>query len=93
MTEAPNLPATPDRDDPSGLIAEAYRIAGIGPTECRSIFVDWALKTDDPAAAAVRLLALHGPAHPEHPMTALLREARGAPPAPRRRGGRAGRRG
>ena len=29
--------------DPKGLVRESYRIDGITPGECRSIFVDWAL--------------------------------------------------
>ena len=35
---------TLDDIDKSGLIREAYRIDGITPPECRSIFVDWAIK-------------------------------------------------
>ena len=77
-------------DDPKGLIREAYRIEGIGPEECRSIFVDWALSLDgDLRAAIARLLAAHGAEG--HPMTAVLREGLAEPPARRRRGGRAGR--
>jgi len=69
-------PAHPD--DPRGLVAEAYRIEGIGPEDCRSIFFDWALGLPDgtdPAGAAARLLAHHRDAPPDHPMTRLLREA------------------
>ena len=29
--------------DPKGLIRESYRIEGITPGECRSVFMDWAL--------------------------------------------------
>jgi hypothetical protein len=29
--------------DPKGLVRESYRIEGITPGECRSIFMDWAL--------------------------------------------------
>lgn len=85
-----------DPDDPKGLIREAYRIAGIGPGECRSILVDWALSLPagtDPAGPLARLAARHGGA-PDHPMTRLLAEAVAAPPPPPgRRGGRAGRTG
>jgi hypothetical protein len=82
--------------DPKGLVRESYRIEGIGPGECRSIFVDWALSIPSGVAAAdaVRvLLATYGEAAPGHPMTAVLRAALTAPDAPRRRGGRAGRQG
>lgn len=83
-----------DPDDPKGLVREAYRIEGIGPAECRSIFIDWALSLPvgaDTVAALASLIARHAEA-PDHPMTAVLREglSRSAE-APRRRGGRAGR--
>lgn len=86
-----------DPADPKGLIREGYRIEGIGPAECRSILIDWALSlapgTDARAALAV-LLARHGAAAPDHPMTAVLAAGLDGPaPAPVRRGGRAGRRG
>ena len=83
-------------DDPKRLIAESYRIEGIGDAECRSILLDWALSLpegSDRQAALGRLLARHGDAAPDHPMTALLREGMGRPAGtPRRRGGWAGRR-
>ena len=78
-------------DDPRALIAEAYRIEGLGVEDCRSIFFDWAtgLPADaDPREAAARLLARHADAPPDHPMTALLREAAEGRPMPRRRGRR-----
>ena len=75
-------------DDPKGLIREAYRIEGIGAAECRSIFLDWALGHDGEARPAIeRLLA----GRPEHPMTAVLREALAEPVIRGRRGGRAAR--
>lgn len=81
--------------DPRGLILEAYRIEGIEPADCRSVFFDWALglaPERDMLADVVALLAHHEPSAPNHPMTAVLREgAAAAPPPPRRRGGRAGR--
>lgn len=39
-----------DALDPKMLIAESYRIDGITPEECRSIFLDWALSLRDGAA-------------------------------------------
>jgi hypothetical protein len=83
-----------DPDDPKGLVREAYRIEGIGPAECRSIFIDWALSLPvgaDTGAALASLIARHAEA-PDHPMTEVLREglSRSAE-VPRRRGGRAGR--
>jgi hypothetical protein len=80
--------------DPRGLIAEAYRIDGIGPAECRSIFLDWALGIREAGPEHLRaLLALYGPEHPRHPMTAVLEEGLGrAASPPVRRGGATGRR-
>lgn len=81
--------------DPRGLIREAYRIEGIGLGDCRSIFLDWALGKKDGGdrEAAAALLARYAPAHPDHPMTGVLREAADAPPPRRgRAGGAMGRR-
>ena len=39
--------------DPKGLIRESYRIEGITPPECKTIFFDWAVQVPpvaDPAA-------------------------------------------
>lgn len=84
-----------DRIDPKGVIAESYRIDGIGPSECRSIFLDWVLSTDmpsaGPAAAIAALLDRHGAAHPDHPMTAVLIAGLQTAPQRGRRGGRAAR--
>jgi hypothetical protein len=84
----------PDPDDPKGLVREAYAIDGIGPGECRSILVDWALSLPvgtDPRPALARLLARHA-GRADHPMTLLLAEAAHAPSLPAgRRGGRAAR--
>ena len=82
--------------DPKGLVRESYRIEGITPGECRSIFMDWALSIPVGAAVAdaVRtLIATYGTANPDHPMTTVLHQALTAPDAPRRRGGRTGRQG
>ena len=82
--------------DPKGLVRESYRIEGITPGECRSIFMDWALSipVGAPVTDAVRtLIGSYGTAHPDHPMTTVLHQALIAPEAPRRRGGRIGRQG
>ncbi|MDJ0827207.1 MAG: hypothetical protein QNJ16_17075 [Rhodobacter sp.] len=85
---------TLDEIDASGLIREAYRIDGIGPAECRTIFVDWAIKLPAGVAptAAIRCLLAEYGGDTAHPMTAVLREGLTAPPTPSRRGGRRGRR-
>lgn len=83
-----------DLIDPKGLISEAYRIEGIGPGECRSIFLDWALSLPEGQTVSNALgilLARHAQEHPEHPMTEVLRLATTVPETPRRRGGWRGR--
>lgn len=80
--------------DPKGLIHEAYRIEGISKAECRSIFLDWALSLPgegDMRTALGALLARHGAAHPDHPMTEVMTEGLAAAETPRRRGGWRGR--
>jgi hypothetical protein len=82
--------------DPKGLVRECYRIEGITPEECRSIFMDWALSVPVgfSIADAVRaLVAAYAETAPDHPMNDVLREALPTPDAPRRRGGRAARMG
>ena len=79
--------------DPKGLMREAFRMEEIDEPMCRSVYLDWALSLPqslDPAQATAELLARYAPAHPDHPMTAVLREGveRKARPA-RRRGRRA----
>ena len=86
---------TLDEIDKTGLIREAYRIEGIGPGECRTIFLDWAIKLPDglDQKDAIRLLlAEYQPGAPDHPMSAVLTEGLGQMAAPRRRGGFRGRR-
>jgi len=76
--------------DPKGLIRESYRIEGIDASQCRSIFLDWALSAPmdvDNAAALSALLAHYGAAHPDHPMTLVLREGLSGGAQPKRRGG------
>ena len=80
--------------DRRGVIAESYRIEGIGAADCRSIFLDWTLGLPDDAAPSEAAAALLGHYRPpeDHPMTALLREAaEGMPGTGRRRGGAMGR--
>jgi len=63
----------PERD-PKGLILESYRIDGISPGECRSIFLDWALSLPvgaDTPTALRGLLAEYEVSHPGHPMKGL----------------------
>ena len=63
--------------DPKGLIAESYRIEGISESECRSIFLDWALSlpvgTDTGPALRV-LVERHQQSDPDHPMTEVMRQ-------------------
>lgn len=84
MAETPNL------QDPKGLIRESYRIAGITATECRSIFLDWALSLQDGSDTqkALKDIADHyAPGNPDHPMSAILNEGLTQMQEPRRRGG------
>lgn len=80
-----------DEIDRGGLIAESYKIDGIGLEECRSIFLDWALKlpAEIPDKHALGLLVeAYGSAYPDHPMTSVLREGLGDTVRSGRRGGR-----
>lgn len=63
--------------DPRELIAEAFRMEGLGSEECRSIFLDWALglpEEAEPRAMIAELIERHQSAPPDHPMLAVLRE-------------------
>lgn len=76
-------------DDPKGLIFEAYRIEGITKSECRSIFLDWALglgQERETHAAMRNLLETYGK-DPSHPMSEVLSEGLLTIATPRRRGG------
>jgi len=83
---------TDNRDplDAKGLIREAYRIEGITESECRSIFLDWALSLPDgqdvKAAIEVHLARREG-GFANHPMTTVLRQGLERAGRPRRRGG------
>ena len=79
-----------DPMDHKGLIREAYRIEGIGPPECRSIFLDWALTLPseiDQQQAITTLLDRYGRDHQAHPMTQVLQDGLTVLEEPRRRGG------
>ena len=76
--------------DPRGLIYESYQIDGIKTEECRSIFLDWAMGSEEGAGTLTHirhLLSVYGEDYPEHPMTQTLMEGLGAGQKPRRRGG------
>lgn len=77
-------------EDPKGLIAEAYRIDGITPGECRTIFLDWALSLPDGSdsrSILAILVARYEADVPDHPMTAVMREGMQAMTQRGRRGG------
>ena len=79
-----------DSEDPKGLIREAYRIDGITGSQCRSIFLDWALSlpADQEVGPALRsLIRRYGDGAPDHPMTEVLRGGLTTVATPRRRGG------
>ncbi|WP_438991190.1 hypothetical protein [Lentibacter sp.] len=74
--------------DPKALIREAYNIEGITASECRSIFLDWALSLPDELdqrETIALLLARH--TCEGHPMNTVLEEGLASQDRPRRRGG------
>lgn len=76
--------------DHKNLIFESYRIKGITKSDCRSIFLDWALSLpegQEVKAAILLMLDRYRPDHPDHPMTDVLSEGLETAQAPRRRGG------
>lgn len=76
--------------DPKSLMFEAYRIEGITPSQCRSIFLDWALSLpmgQDSGAAMQAILDLYGANDPDHPMSVVLRQGLQGGAKPKRRGG------
>jgi hypothetical protein len=84
-----------DDIDPRGLIAESYRIEGITPGECRSIFLDWALSAPDGDVAKGQIAALidrHALEPADHPMNTVLKDALAPVARKGRRGGAAARR-
>jgi hypothetical protein len=79
-----------DDNDPKGLIFEAYRIEGIQKSECRSIFLDWALSLPiekNTNAVLKTLLLQYQEQNPDHPMTEVMVEGLAGMASPRRRGG------
>ncbi len=85
-----DTPGKRTRQDPKGLIYEAYRIDAITASQCRSIFFDWALSLDDGQSATAvigELLEHYGATAPDHPMSAVLRQGLTRMTNPRRRGG------
>lgn len=79
-----------DSDDPKGLIYESYRIEGITKSECRTIFLDWALSLPidtDTGPTIRKMIARYGIDAPDHPMTKVMHEGLQGMAAPRRRGG------
>ena len=79
-----------DLNDPKALIQEGYKIENITPSECRSIFLDWALSLpleQDPNVIIKNLLRRYQSEFPTHPMTETLEEGLLKMVKPRRRGG------
>ena len=76
--------------DPKSLMFEAYRIEGITASQCRSIFLDWALGLplgQDPSAAIQAILDRYGADNPDHPMSEVLCQGLKSAGKPKRRGG------
>ncbi len=83
-----------DARDPKGLIRESYKIDGITASECRTIFLDWALGVPagvDAKSEVQALLLQYADQPADHPMTLTLVAALKDVGPARRRGGRAGR--
>ena len=79
-----------DFDDPKALIREAYNIEAITRSECRSIFLDWALSLpleQNSNVSIQKLLKKYKNNFTEHPMTKTLEEGLLTTVKPRRRGG------
>lgn len=77
--------------DPKGLIKDSYLIEGISASECRSIFLDWALSSlpqPDIKEQISGLLQKYASNAPLHPMTQILKDALQHPPKNKRRGER-----
>ncbi|WP_369410530.1 hypothetical protein [Parasedimentitalea denitrificans] len=80
--------------DPKSLMFDAYHIDGITPSECRSIFLDWALSLpagQDSTSAIQAILDQYGSDAPDHPMSEVLSQGLKTMAKPTRRGGWRGR--
>lgn len=76
--------------DHKNLIREAYRIEGINASQCRSIFLDWALSLPvgiENRQAIAALLEHYADEPADHPMSEVLRLGLEDMAKPRRRGG------
>jgi len=76
--------------DPKGLIRESFLIDGISASECRTIFLDWALSLPDDVdsqTALVELQPVYAAAHPDHPMTEVMKQGMQQMTSRGRRGG------
>jgi len=76
--------------DHKQLIREAYRIEGITESQCRSIFLDWALSLPaeyDNRSAITQIMAHYSREPQGHPMTQVLQQGLDESIRPRRRGG------
>lgn len=76
--------------DHKNLIRESFRIEGISESQCRSIFLDWALSlpVGIENRTAIEQLLMHYKDEPQdHPMTIVLQQGLEEMSAPRRRGG------
>tara|TARA_B110000003_G_scaffold89566_1_gene91622 strand:- start:750 stop:1037 length:288 start_codon:yes stop_codon:yes gene_type:complete len=63
------------KEDPRGLLFEAYRIDGITSPECKTIFLDWilGLASDLNVYKAIQAaLNEYQASNPGHPMTQVL---------------------
>jgi len=77
--------------DPKKLIAESYKIVGITASECRSIFLDWALSIpldSDSRLMALELFDHYSEVDKNHPMTLLLKSSSNKTKRPKRVGRR-----
>lgn len=77
--------------DPIGLIRDSYAIDGIKLEECRSVFLDWAIKLPqdmDSRTAIEILVAQYAKDNPNHPMSSVLLDGQGRALKTGRRGGR-----
>jgi len=76
--------------DPRALIYESYQIDNIKPEECRSIFFDWAMGSNEGAGTVDhigQLVEIYAKTYPDHPMTLTLLDGLRTAQKPRRRGG------